>query len=159
MTIIKSLSAFFALILAVAVFAPAARADESNQRTELKFSQPIEIPGKVLPPGTYWFVLLNSSSNRNVVQIFNSSNSRRYATLDTVPTLRKDAGDTEVVLAERHHSRPEALWKWYYPGSQTGHEFLYPTREENNLRRDAKQDLTGVPPLTVRYNHCGKLKR
>jgi hypothetical protein len=45
------------LIFAGAVFLPAARAGEANQKTKLVFSQPVGIPGAVLPAGTYWFIL------------------------------------------------------------------------------------------------------
>src|SRR5215472_5344987 len=45
-------------------------ADEWNKETKLTFSAPVEIPGKVLDPGKYVFRLLDSSSDRNIVQIF-----------------------------------------------------------------------------------------
>ena len=44
-------------LLAVLVALPAARADQSNQATKVTFSQPVQIPGRVLPAGTYWFEL------------------------------------------------------------------------------------------------------
>jgi hypothetical protein len=49
---------------------PAAQADMSNQRTILKFSGPVEMPGKILSAGTYIFKLASSQSNRNIVQMF-----------------------------------------------------------------------------------------
>jgi hypothetical protein len=58
---------------------------------------------------------------------------------------------TEVTFAERPHSRPEALLKWYYPGLLTGHEFVYPKSEEDELRLDAKQDLV-TQPMKVASN-------
>ena len=36
------------------------RADDYNKKTRLTFSQPVEIPGKVLPAGTYIFRLADS---------------------------------------------------------------------------------------------------
>ena len=44
-----------------------ARADEWNKKTVLTFSQPLELPGIVLPAGTYVFKLANLSGTRNVV--------------------------------------------------------------------------------------------
>jgi hypothetical protein len=44
-------------LLAFLVVLPAARADQSNQDTKVTFSQPVQIPGRVLPAGTYWFEL------------------------------------------------------------------------------------------------------
>ena len=43
-----------------------------------------------------------------------------------------------MIFAERR-SQPDALWKWYYPGLQTGHQFLYPGHEEKHLNRDEKE--------------------
>jgi hypothetical protein len=51
---------------------PVARADEADQATRITVSQPIQIPGKVLPAGTYWFVLLDHGDNLNVVEILDS---------------------------------------------------------------------------------------
>jgi len=129
------------LTLACWIGAPEARADQWNQATKLHFSQPVEVPGRVLPAGTYWFVLANSQSNRNVVEILNSTRTRVDATVTTVPTLhRYTHSRTEVILAEQGHA-PDALWKWYYPGRQTGHEFVYPESEQMRLRANEKEVL------------------
>ena len=134
------------LILAGVAFLPVARAEEGNQATKLEFSEPVEVPGAVLPAGTYWFVLLDNQGDRNIVQIFSADRSKLYATVFTVPTERTQlTGRTEIKFAERPHSRPEALLKWYYPGLLTGHEFLYPKNEERELRLDAKQDVVTNP--------------
>ena len=134
------LSVFFGMLLAGAVFLPRAHADEWNQKTKLSFNQPVEIPHGTLPAGTYWFVLLNSPANRNVVQVFSSDWSMVYATLDTVPTYRRHTtSNTQVTFAERPSDKPEALLKWYYPGRVAGHEFLYSSRHEREFARDMKQ--------------------
>ena len=159
MNFARACAAVFILGLAAAVLVPAAGADESNQMTKIAFGQPVEIPGKVLPAGSYWFVLADSLSGQNIVQIFSGDWSQLDATLLTVPSYRGEATDhTEVEFAERPHSQPEALLKWYYPGRLTGHEFLYPKKEERELAGDRKQDvmaqagtssLNGVAPMTA----------
>jgi hypothetical protein len=134
------------VFLGGAFIVPRARADEWNQATKLRLSEPIEIPGRVLPAGTYWFMLLGSQSNRNVVQIFSADWSKLYATELTVPVLqRRPASRTEVSFAERRHDRPEALLTWFYPGMQTGHQFIYPAREQMRLDRDARQRVLAPP--------------
>lgn len=143
---IRSASIIFCFILACAVFLPAARADDWNQMTKLEFSQPIEIPGGVLPAGTYWFVLQDNQGNRNVVQIFSADCSKIDAMLLAVPSYRQKAtDDTEIEFAERPHQKPEALLKWYYPGRLTGHEFLYSAKHEQEFARDAKEDNLAEP--------------
>ncbi len=130
------------ILLAFAAFLPRARADEWNQMTKLTFNQPVEIPGRVLPAGTYWFVLANSDSNRNIVQVFSADWSREYATLLSASTYRAEpTNHTEIKFAERPHKRPEALLKWFYPGHLTGHQFLYSKRHEREFAHDAKLNV------------------
>ena len=138
------------ILLFLSAFLPMARADEWNQQTELSFSQPVEIPGTVLPAGTYWFVLADSQSDRNLVEIFSNDWSKEYAALQTVPEYRAEStAKTEIDFAERPHDQPEALLSWYYPGDLTGHEFLYSSRQENRFARDIKEDVV-APVLKIR---------
>jgi hypothetical protein len=141
----KALAITFGCVLACAIFQPAAKADGWNQMTKLSFSEPVEIPGQVLPAGTYWFVLLNSASDRDIVQIFSADWSKVEATLQTVPTDRPwTTDDTEIQFAERPYQKPEAILKWYYPGLLRGHEFIYPSKqEEKEFARDTKRDVLG----------------
>ncbi len=123
-------------------FELAAHADESNQATTITFSQPIQIPGQILPAGTYSFKLLDSNSDPNVVQIFNSDQTHLYATLQTVATERQDpTGDTAITLAEQGGGKPDALLKWFYPGRDTGHEFVYSGQQEKQLAHDTQQTI------------------
>ena len=123
-------------------FELAAHADESNQATTMAFSQPIQIPGQILPAGTYSFKLLDSNSDPNVVQIFNSDQTHLYATLQTVATERQDpTGDTAITLAEQGGGKPDALLKWFYPGRDTGHEFVYSGQQEKQLAQDTQQTI------------------
>jgi hypothetical protein len=133
----KVLAVVFGLILACGVLLPAAHATEWNEKSELTFSQPVQIPHMVLPAGTYWFILARSQSNRNVVEIYNKNWTKLYATTITVPAYRLNSTDrTEVTFAERPSNRPEALLKWYYPGRLAGHEFLYSPRQEHRFAND-----------------------
>ena len=102
----------------------------------------------MLPAGSYWFVLQTDDSNREVVQIYSDDWSQLYATLQTIPTQRSQPTDqTEVRFAERPHSQPEALLRWYYPGFRTGHEFVYPNSNKRELQQDGKQDVLAAPTL------------
>jgi hypothetical protein len=52
-------------VMLFAVFPTAhVKADEWNKKTIVTFDQDVEIPGWVLPAGTYVFKLLNSGSSR-----------------------------------------------------------------------------------------------
>jgi hypothetical protein len=124
------------------LFELAAHADESDQATKITFSQPIQIPGQILPAGTYSFKLFNSNSDPNVVQIFNSDQTHLYATLQTVATERQDpTRDTAITLAEQGGGKPDALLKWFYPGRETGHEFVYSGQQEKQLAQATQQTI------------------
>jgi hypothetical protein len=128
------------------LFNVAAHADEADQETIITFSTPIQIPGEVLPAGTYMFKLADNSADQSLVQIFNANGAKLYATLPTNPTdRRKVTGDTTVTLAEQGSGQPDALLKWYYPGEETGHEFMYPTHEEKQLAQDRMETIMAHP--------------
>ena len=131
------------LIIAFALFFElAAHADEYDQTTTITFNEPIQIPGQVLPAGTYLFKLANSDSTRNIVQVFNADRTVLYATLQTIATERQEpTGHTAVALAEQGAGQPDVLLKWFYPGRETGNEFLYPKQKERELAQDKQQTI------------------
>ena len=106
--------------------APAAKADERDKKTIITFSGSVEIPGMVLPAGTYVFKLMDSASSRNIVEIFNAEESHLYATILAIPDERQNPSDKTVITFEERAGRsPEAIHEWFYPGDLTGQEFVY----------------------------------
>ena len=145
------------LIIAFTLFFElAAHADESDQATTITFSQAIQIPGKVLPAGTYLFKLADSDSNENIVQVFNADRTVLYATLQTIATERQEpTGHTVVTLAKQGAGQPDALLKWFYPGRETGNEFLYPTQKEKELAQDRQQTIVANHPTVSNSDATG----
>jgi LPXTG-motif cell wall-anchored protein len=136
-----------ALSLLAGTFLNPVRADKWNKKTILTFSQPIEIPGKVLPAGTYTFRLLDSPSYRHIVQIWNEDGSQLITTILAVPNYRLEAtGDTVIKFRERPGDSPEALRAWFYPGDTFGQEFVYPKARAIQLAQ-ASHEI--VPAETV----------
>ena len=122
------------LLLAFVAVLPSARADENDQATKLTFNQPVQIPGRVLSTGTYWFMLTNTQFERNIVRIYNSDRSTLIATLLTIDTQTSTVPvQTAVTFAERERMQPQTLMSWFYPGDATGHEFVYSNKEEREL--------------------------
>jgi hypothetical protein len=120
-------------------------ADESDQKTIFTFSGPVEIPGQVLPAGTYVFKLADSESDRDIVQVFSNDEKHLYGTFLTVPDQRlRPAGKTIITFDERHANEPEAVKAWFYPGDESGHEFVYPKPKAMAL---AKANNTPVPSM------------
>jgi len=134
-----------------AIFSPSANADEWNKKTVVTFSGPVEIPGVhlegwgILPAGTYVFKLVDSSSDRHIVQIFNQDETIIYATILAIPNYRLKATDkTVMTFNEGISDRPEALRAWFYPGANSGEEFVYPKAKAVELAK-----VTHTPVLAV----------
>src|SRR5208283_30905 len=75
----------------------------------------------------YVFKILDSNSDRHIVQIFSKDELTVYATILAIPNYRlKATGKTVLTLSERPAGEPEALHAWFYPGRNWGEEFVYP---------------------------------
>jgi hypothetical protein len=130
------------------MFSSTASAQPWNKKTTVTFSAPVEIPGvdaQVLPAGTYVFRLLDSLSDRNIVQVFNKDESHVYATILAIPNYRLKATDkTVMTFAERAVGDPQAIRAWFYPGDNWGQEFVYPKRKAVELAK-----ITNLPVLYI----------
>ena len=126
-----------------------AAADDFDQKTVFTFSGPVEIPGQVLSAGTYVFKLADSSSDRNIVQVFNKDETHLYGTFLAIPDYRiKPAGKTIITFEERTAASPEAVKAWFYPGENYGRDFVYPKPKATAL---AKANNTPVPSMPAEF--------
>ena len=149
MKLIGTATTALCIALLGSIYVPAARADDWNRKTTITFSGPVEIPGVhlkgfgVLPAGTYVFKILDSQSDRHIVQIFNQDETTIYATILAIPNYRLKATDkTVITFRERAAGQPEALRAWFYPGRNWGEEFVYPKAKAMELAKS-----TNVPVL------------
>jgi hypothetical protein len=142
------MKAHLLLLAGVAVLGclmPTAEADEWDQKTTVTFSGPVEIPGQVLPAGTYVFKLADSMSDRNIVQVFNGDMNHLYGTFLAIPDYRLQPTDrTIITFEERPAGSPEAVKAWFYPGETYGHDFVYPKPKAVAL---AKANNAPVPSM------------
>jgi hypothetical protein len=120
------------LMLAFTIMLPVVHANDWNQAARFTFSQPVQIPGQVLSPGTYFFRLADSN-DRHLVQIFREDRSL-VTTLYSVPRLRAGRDvEVAITLANRGKAQPQAIVAWFFAGETQGHEFMYPNQEEHEL--------------------------
>jgi hypothetical protein len=117
--------AALALSLMSSALVPSLRADEDNQKTIITISQPVAVQGKVLPAGRYVLKLQNVSSSRNIVTIFNGDETRLIITVQADHAYRLQPTDkTELSFYGSPAGQPAALHEWFYPGEESGLEFL-----------------------------------
>lgn len=127
-----ALMAFAALIGAVGL--SGIHADEWSKTTKVTFADAVQVPGTVLPAGTYTFRLMDSSSNRHIVQVFNEDGTHLITTILAIPNYQLQvSGKTILAFDERPAGEPEALKAWFYPGDNFGQEFVYPKAEATAL--------------------------
>jgi hypothetical protein len=150
----RVLTAAFGLLVACVLSAPQLRADEWNRKTIVTFSGPVEVPGvdpQVLPAGTYVFKLLDSPSNRHIVQIFNEREDHVYTTILAIPNYRlKPTDETVIGFEERPAGKPLALKAWFYPGMHFGQEFVYPKQRAIELAKEVKEPVLETPAVVAK---------
>ena len=147
----KILGVALGLLLALVVAAPMAHADTANQMTKLVFTKPVQIPGKkVLPSGTYWFRIADNIYDPNTVVIYNTNRTQVEAVLETRPAYRTTRlGHLEITLAQGSHRRPVTLTRWFYPGMNYGHAFIYSPRTEKRIHHEEARNIIVQPTTNI----------
>jgi hypothetical protein len=124
----------------------ALRADAHDQKTTVTFSGPVEVPGQVLPAGTYVFILLDSQSDRDTVEVFNEDMNHLYGLFMAIPDYRLHVTSQPVIkFEERAAGSPEAIKAWFFPADNYGHEFVYPRQKAKELAKANKQPVPAMP--------------
>lgn len=135
-------------------YAPNAKADEWNKRTILTVNEPLQIPGQVLQPGKYVMRLLDSPSNRHIVQVYNNDESHLITTILAIPNYRlRPTGKTQFTFWETPAGQPPALRAWFYPGDLFGQEFAYKPAEATQIAQQTNQSV-----VTTEANNATELQ-
>jgi len=149
MTRFRVVAMMFVFALVALVFPSGMKGQNWNKRTKVTFNVPVEIPGvgaQVLPAGTYYFRLLDSTSDRHIVQIFNEREDHVYSTILAIPNYRLQATDrTVMTFRERAAGQPQAIRAWFYPGDNFGQEFVYPKMRALELAKLVDQPVLAMP--------------
>jgi len=151
---LSSFGVLITLCLLGALIVPKARADEWDKKTTLTFNEPVQVPGTTLSAGTYVFKLADTS-DRTIVQIWNEDETRLITTILAIMDYRAKTPDKTIVsFDERPAGQPEALKAWFYPGDNSGVEFVYPKQGATNLTQANPQpvlseskDATDTTPM------------
>jgi hypothetical protein len=152
MKLSKAMTVVCGMALLGAALTPVAKADDYNRKTVITFSGPVEIPGVhlkgwgVLPAGTYVFKIVDSQSDRHIVQIFSADEKTVYATILAIPNYRLKVTDkTVMTFRERPAGEPEALRAWFYPGRNWGEEFVYPKSVAIEIAKSTNTTVLSTP--------------
>jgi hypothetical protein len=129
MKLLKGMGITLCLVVICVLVAPKAKANEQSNQTVVTFAVPVEVPGvsaQTLPAGTYLFKALESSPDRDIIQVSSPDGSQVFATMLGVPNSRLKAPDlVTVMFTDRPAADPQALEAWYCPGRMWGDQIVY----------------------------------
>jgi LPXTG-motif cell wall-anchored protein len=140
---------FLGAAIALAAFTTAVNADTWSKKTKVTFSGPVQIPGPnsknaviTLPAGSYIFRLLDSSSNRHVVQVTNLRGDHVYSTILALNDYRLNASSKTVMyFTESKSGSPPPVKAWFYPGDNYGQRFVYPKAQAAQIAATVNQPV------------------
>lgn len=94
---------------------------------QFTFRSPVEIPGIVLPAGTYTFEAVNGSG---LTRVLDANGGPVRAFIQTVPIDRsegKEGRSDETITLEKNPvpGSVERIRAWYFPDDSSGWEFIY----------------------------------
>jgi hypothetical protein len=111
-------------VLLTITLSPFAKADQWDKKTVITTTQPIQIQGKLLEPGQYVIKLLESPSDRSILQIFDAYETKLEMTVLANTAYRAEpTGDTRFTFSEMQPGQARSLRTWFYPGDNSGLEF------------------------------------
>lgn len=140
----------FTSLAAVMTLAPTAKADEWDKKTILTVKETIQLPNAKLEPGVYTFKLLDSASDRHIVQVFDKDQKHLITTILAIPNYRlQPTGHSAFTFWETPAGQPPAMRAWFYPGDNFGQEFAYPKDISTQIASRAKAAVPTVAAASV----------
>jgi len=118
--------AFAGIVIFAAVAAQASHASVVVEKAVFTFVEPVQVPGRVLPAGTYIFKLDENEGELNVVEIKNQTETKVYGVFVVGPLYRTTAPTRPmIVFDESAPGKPKPIKAWFYPGDGYGKAFVY----------------------------------
>jgi hypothetical protein len=123
-----AVTAFSALLIALCVAVPAARADVGNQEMIIRVKHAaVDMPGVVLTPGKYDMKFLDLE--HKVVMITTADGQRPVGFFEVFPVSRNHRREkAKLMLSKNGAGAPPRLSEFFYPETRTGYEFIYSRR-------------------------------
>lgn len=140
--------------LALLISLPAAFA-QTPEASILPVTEPLDVGGTILQPGTYMIRVVPSPTDRNKVQVMNQDGTKVFATVLTVPhplEPNEEIPNTTFVYYPAGEGMPRALRTWFAPdpyASGGGHDIVYDEKRAKQLARLADTRVVYYPTETV----------
>ena len=139
-----SIAAPAVLLLLAAV--PSIFSDEHDKKTDVTIDRPVQVPGAVLQPGKYMFILMNVSGDRHVVEVRSEDGKQLYTTTFTAAAKRlKQTSKVALTYYEMPKGTPDAVREWFWPGDFEGQAFLYPHQKAAEIKAATHKTVPEAP--------------
>lgn len=126
--------------LALLISVPATFA-QTPETSTLPVTEPLDVGGTILQPGTYTIRVLPSRADRNKIQITSPDMKTVFATVLSIPHAlapNEEVPNTMFVYYPAGDGSPRALRTWFAPNpeaSQGGHDIVYSATRAQQLAR------------------------
>lgn len=152
-----SLKLFAVALFALLVAAPALVAQNMPITPEVSYfpvTEPTDVGGKVLQPGTYVIRVIRAADSRNKVQVWSQDQKKLYTTVLTIPHQLKPnetMPSTMFVFYEPTANHPRALRTWFAknPVGDYGHDIVYPEGRAKQIAVASNIPVVSYPDTVV----------
>lgn len=131
-----------------AAFAPTTQAQINKEKTTFTLTEPLNVGGTLLQPGTYKIKVVELSYNRNIVQVTNTEGTKVFAAALGTPhptTLGEMIPESRFVYFAPIAGQPKALRTWFGPDTPYGQDILYTKSHALEIAAAVKEPVLAVP--------------
>jgi len=143
----KKPSAWFAAAMATLLVGAGGSATvamaQSSEFSVMTITEPLDVGGTVLPPGTYRIKVAPLQTNRNLLQVKSVDRSEFYLNVLSINHPRLEGRpETEYVYYPAAPGLPKALRTWYPADvGSGGHDIVYPGDRAAELAARVKEPV------------------
>jgi hypothetical protein len=139
-----ALGTFVAL---VAASAPAyAQSDREN--STFTVTEPVDVGGFTLQPGTYLIKVVTLESNRNMIQVTNEDQTKVFASVLATPhalAANEAAPTSRYIYYAAAPGQRKALRTWFARDTMNGQDIVYPKQRAMEIAVAAKAPVLAIP--------------
>jgi hypothetical protein len=143
---VLALGAFAAFL--AAAYTSSATAQIDTEKTLFTLTEPMDVGGAVLEPGTYRIKVVKLASDRNIVQVTNEAGSKVFAAVLATPhAIKTDETipESRFIYYPAVDGQPKALRTWFAHDTPYGQDIIYPNRRALEIAVVAKVPVIAIP--------------
>jgi len=132
-------------------FASVANAQNTGDRSTFTVTEPLDVGGTILQPGTYQIRIVPEQRGRNILQVWSADATQLLTTVLSVPHHVGPEGlpdlDSSFVYYPASADSIKALRTWYAADTPAGggHDIVYPRKRAMELAALATEPVVAIP--------------